>query len=488
MFRGIKLTSRARVSALLYFQLNLIFGLFYGIYGYYSFWFLDRICSALGIENPLSYMLWILAATMLFECIAEPLTGRYADMWGRRRATVIAFALMSCAFMIYCLTTSVATLTTGVIRDAAGVSVIVIAIVAEFCLAVGLSFQSGSMDAWIVDRLSSAEGDETVVLERIFARGNQIFTVGLTGGSVLALLAVTYLGSSQVASKWSDGQPLSLCYPWLVTIFLSFLAAVIAHSKMVEDISSFVARASDQAGRKGEGFLSGVFSRFVTVVKSQSMRAMMIVTAGRYLMAMIFLYFGPLLLSQQFQSASNGVHMSLLPWMPFLLFFARVGGPELALRLVSQSKSNAALWAGLSTLRLCGIFAGIAILLLGLLATASESNYLPNDTTALIPFVICIFLANVFLQACRALQPAYVNRVVDDPSDRAFINSMAVPLGAMLVVVFAIVMVLLRYVYGVGSYALGFSIAGVVGAMLIIIGATSASKLSLVSVSAAEER
>ena len=166
-----KLSPNAQLSVNVYLLVTGLFGLAYGIYGYYAFVYLSRLHpDGASLLTPL---LPVLAATMLFEFVAEPITGRLADVYGRRLSVVVAFLLMSVAFIAYS-----AAAIPSVVNLPWGVKAV--AILAELVLAVGLALQSGSFDAWIVERVYEAEGSREINTQIIFARAGQVFTAGLT--------------------------------------------------------------------------------------------------------------------------------------------------------------------------------------------------------------------------------------------------------------------------------------------------------------------
>ena len=467
-------TPSGRKVVVLYWALTLLFGLFYGLYGYYSFWFLDRVCAAVGIANPLSYLLVVLAASMLFESVAEPLTGRFADLWGRRRAVVLAFALMTAAFMVYSLCAGVPSLQGSMSASTVANVVTGIAIAAEFCLAIGLSFQSGAMDAWLVDQLSTTDGEGSPKLEQVFARSNQVFTIGLTVGSTAALTAVSVLPKT---GDWTTATPIFLVsLPWFAMVVLALFTSVVAQLYMTEDLAAFLKSAAREAATAEEGYLMSVITRAKLVFQRRETRAMLTITAGRYLMAMLFLYFAPLLLSRMFTAPGAAEFKYLLPYMPLLLFLARFGGPELALRLVRPRNGGLQTVSDLVAFRFCGVAAGLSLLAIGALGLRTSNASSTGISAQLTIFVVLVFLANLFLQACRSVQPAYVNRVVLDPSDRAFTNSMAIPVGALLVAIFAGAIRVLGETTPHASYAIAFEAAGILGGALILVGTIYAQK------------
>src|SRR5262249_36706975 len=92
-----------------FFAINCMFGLAYGCYLYYVFVYLDALLS--GAHNPISNLLIVFLATMVFEAIAEPATGDYADLYGRRKSQAIAFLMLGLGFVIYALLTPLHELT-----------------------------------------------------------------------------------------------------------------------------------------------------------------------------------------------------------------------------------------------------------------------------------------------------------------------------------------------------------------------------------------
>jgi DHA3 family tetracycline resistance protein-like MFS transporter len=103
-------------------------------------------------------------------CFEVP-TGAVADRFGRRLSVIVAFALQGAAFLVVALEPT----TTGVLAAAA-------------LWGFGWTFESGALQAWIVDELGGRD------LQRVFLRGSRWGYAGaffgLVGGAALATVAL----------------------------------------------------------------------------------------------------------------------------------------------------------------------------------------------------------------------------------------------------------------------------------------------------------
>lgn len=111
--------------------------------------------------------------TVLFEVP----TGVVADTLGRRISFLLSVAVLALSTLVY---VGLAEVEAGVVAFAA----------ASVLMAVGFTFYSGAMEAWLVDALAAARWDG--ILDRVFARGAQVtggaMIVGTIGGGLLGQL------------------------------------------------------------------------------------------------------------------------------------------------------------------------------------------------------------------------------------------------------------------------------------------------------------
>lgn len=110
------------------------------------------------------------ASFTIAQLVLEVPTGVVADTLGRRICILLAMATLGVSTVLYVLTPVLGWGMLGFV----GASVL---------LGLGYTFQSGSVEAWVVDALD-AVGSITPK-ERVFARGQIAFGVGMLAGSVL---------------------------------------------------------------------------------------------------------------------------------------------------------------------------------------------------------------------------------------------------------------------------------------------------------------
>jgi MFS family permease len=397
-----------------YHQLSFCFGLAYGIYSMYAFIFLNTRLREIDrdFQNPLEFLLTVLALSMLFEVIAEPLTGNFADNHGRRIAVVWAFLLMVLAFVLYGSIASIALSSTTWI--------VVLASLAELALAFGLAFHSGSLDAWFVDAYRRARETKDDDLEPYFARNSQYFAGGVLIGGVVGL----YLSRS------------SNLTPWIVAAAVAAFTCLTASNVMHENADDFEAS-------KVNGHERGILSRLLETVRTPGVFNLTVTTSACYMVAMVLLFFGPLfsevLFTNNFRylriatdlGISSNNPKDLLFLLPFVLTLPRLVGPSVAL-LASRLVQDPVL-----RLRVLGL--GAAILLVGAGALGSDAVGFPALCCLLL-----LVISWVLVQAGRTGQTAYMNELITDNSIRAFALSMSTVLGALVIAIFVLVLIALE--------------------------------------------
>jgi MFS family permease len=146
-------------------------------------------------------------------------TGAIADVAGRRVSFVLGCVIRTGAYALY-------TLARG-FQDC---------LVAEFLDAIGTTFVTGALDAWVVDG-ARAEGDERP-MDRVFARGAVIARALVIAGG----LAAGYLAE------------VSMLLPWLVAASL-FAATAVAGSVLMRDRGAGPVRRGESITRTA---LSGI--------------------------------------------------------------------------------------------------------------------------------------------------------------------------------------------------------------------------------------
>lgn len=399
-------TLQSQVAVKTYWLITTLFGCFYGLYGYYAFAYLEALSP--GSSKIFEGLLFVLAATMLFEFLAEPITGRYADTFGRRQATTIAFGLVTIAFLIYA---SIAvpilhlTLTT----------VVVFAILAEFVLAFGLAFHSGSLDSWVVEQVYYAESSKEVKTEPIFGIAGILFALSLTLGGITGAFAVPNTGSE--AALW----------PWFLSAFLSlltiFIVAITMHDPRPIEVESTAPQAT---------FLNIATEALQRTLQirhaSAPVLTAILVTSTNYIVGIVLIYFS---LIAAKQLISGRIDLGWLSLVPIILVVPRIVGPWIAIQITArysprEEQRYASLMAG------CCIALGVSAILFGS-AIWSDGE---RNSTEYYAFALAIGAAlftGIFHHMLKPITMAYLNYHIDDDSERAFLNSMATPFGAMIV-------------------------------------------------------
>jgi MFS family permease len=96
---------------------------------------------------PLAATAILLAADLFATMLAEVPTGVYADRVGRHKSFVLACALTFLGFGTYAL------LPWLTAANGSTSSLVLLAVLAEILGSIGFAFQSGALDAWVVERL-----------------------------------------------------------------------------------------------------------------------------------------------------------------------------------------------------------------------------------------------------------------------------------------------------------------------------------------------
>jgi len=413
-------TLQSKIATKTYWLLTALFGCFYGLYGYYAFVYLDAVRP--GSPQIFEGLLFVLAATMIFEVFAEPVTGRYADAFGRRQAVAVAFVLCTIAFLFY------AAISLSFVNSSFW-TVIAIAVLAELIIAFGLAFHSGSLDSWVVEQIYHAEQTRNVGTEPVFAMASIAFAVGLTLGGMTGAFAVPRSGEG--AALW----------PWFLSAFLSILTILVA-AVTLHDHRPVEQRV---ATRPPNVFtvIGGSFSRVLQLKHaSREIWTGIFVTSINYIIGIIFIYFSLLVAKHLLSSRADPAWLSTAP---LLLLVPRLIGPWLCMWITSDASPNQdARYRKLMTTTCLAL--GVCSLVLGAsvweLASAGRTIEPVTSTVLLSMAIGAAFLTSMFHHMLKPIASSYLNHQIEDDSERAFTNSMATPLGAMVVAVLAISLLL----------------------------------------------
>jgi MFS family permease len=401
---------RVRRFRTTFHTISFIFGLAYGTYPIYLFIYLNRELNRANSQNPLDSLLTVLAFTMLFEFVAEPVTGRFADLYGRRTAVVVAFLFVSVGFVIYACVSLVSS----------ALLIVLLAIMAELVIAVGLAFHSGSLEAWFVDSVRGVWGWESASLENDLGWNIQAFTVGSVVGGVLGLF---------LATEWREA--VGVAGPWVFASSLGMALAIYALVNMSE------ARRRVALADREEG-VKTILANLVNLWLDRPVRWLIFVMSATYVSQIAFMYFVPLYVQSLFV-VNRDAHdfTKYLPFLPAALFVPRFLGP-LASNVLSRGLMRTprvkVAWFGM----------GNALFL----AAAGVVYFLPVGPGGLYVSFVCLMAAWFCWFASRPVQVAFLNDLVRDADNRAFANSMTIPLGAATVALMALFLIASQAIAG----------------------------------------
>lgn len=406
---------QSKIAAKTYWLLTALFGCFYGLYGYYAFVYLDAVRP--GSPRIFEGLLFVLAATMVFEVIVEPVTGRYADLFGRRQAVAIAFVLCTIAFLLY------AAISLSYVSSSLW-TVITIAIFAELVIAFGLAFHSGSLDSWVVEQIYHSEKTRNVGTEPVFAIASITFAVGLTLGGMTGAFAVPKSGEG--AALW----------PWFLSAFLAIVTILVA-AITLHDHRPIEERVAAQPSSA----FAVIVESFAKVLQlrraSREIWVGILVTSINYIIGIIFIYFSLLVAKYLLFNRADPAWLSAAP---LLLLIPRLIGPWLCIRVTAgASPHQDAKYRKLMTS--IGMALGACSLALGASVWELSTNVSTADrdtsTTLLSIAIGAAFLTSMLHHMLKPIASSYLNHYIEDDSERAFTNSMATPLGAMVVALLA---------------------------------------------------
>ena len=402
-----------------YLFINVVFAVVNGLYTAYAFLYLKHELerSGGGSASILDSLLFIIVASMAFEFFAEPITGDWADTHGRRRVVSGTFVGLSLAFLTYWLISAEA-----VGRFAAPQQVIVIlSLVAELFFAVSSAHFNGALDAWFVDELRLAGGPTGGALLPLFARQRRWSGAFLVAGGVLSL----WLASAvfrDAAAPATAGLFTITALPWLVAIGVTLPTALWIKLRVVEHRVPVVSH--EPTHRR-------IWFRLRRTLQQRELRHALIISSVLYTCWMCFMYLLPVLMTEPRIVEEAGVFRGVLKdyyWYYLAMGTSRFLGPYLASAIRPYARQVMRFrWWGLLN---CGALAvaGIAVLVRGL-GDAGD-----RVSSAFIPIALVLFwVAKVSEEAFKPVRSTYLNHLVTDSDDRAFVLSLATPFGAVII-------------------------------------------------------
>lgn len=388
-----------------YLAVNVVFALVSGLYTAYTFLYLKHALTGAGCTSGtiLDNLLFILVVSMVFEFFAEPVTGDWADTYGRRRVVVGTFVGLSLSFATYWLVSHAGDRST----------IVTLAVVAELFFAISAAMFNGALDAWFVDELRLAGGPTGAALLPLFARQRRWVGVSLVAAGVLSLW---------VASR------VFTAVPWLVAAAVTALAAAWVGARLVEH------RAPAAPEHPTHVRIRLRLGRAFAV---RELRNALVVSSVIYTCWICFMYLLPVLLTEPRVVADAGPLAGVLEsyyWYYLAMGASRFLGPYLASAIRPHASQRA-------RFRAWGVLNGGALALGGLALLAGSA--------ALVPVALVLFwLTKVAEEAFKPARSTYLNDLVVDSNDRAFVLSMATPLGAVIILLGAAVLMVAQRAFG----------------------------------------
>jgi MFS family permease len=402
-----------------------VFALVNGVFASYAFLYIKyKLEGAGGVSGSiLDNLLFIIVASMLFEFFAGPITGDWADAYGRRRVAAGAFLGVCAAALVYWAISADAIAS---LDGPTGLRIIVVlALIAELCFAIAAALFNGTLDAWFVDELRLADGPAGVALLGLFSVQRRWFGVFMVVGGVASLwIARTVVEGGGVAPR--DGLWAITALPWIASAGISVAMALWVKLRVGERRPP--ARGDEPAHRR-------IWLRLRRTLSLRELRNALFITSALYTCWICFAYLLPVLLTDRQVVSEAGAFQSILKgyyWFYLAMGTSRFIGPFLSARfhLGSDQISRFRWWGVLN----CGALAvgGIAILLRSQGADGSSGEL----NTLLVPLALVVFwAAKIAEEAFKPVRTTYLNHLVVDSADRAFVLSMATPFGAVIVLV-----------------------------------------------------
>ena len=434
-----------------YLGITIVFGIVNGVYASYAFLYIkQRLERAGGVSGSiLDDLLFIIVASMIFEFFAEPITGDWADTYGRRRVIVGAFIGLCLAFVAYWIISADAI--AGLPQRTQLRAVVILALIAELCFATASALFNGALDAWFVDELRLAQGPGGGALLPFFSAQKRWFGVFMVAGGAASLwLARAVLHGG--APTGAGGLTSVAALPWLGAIALTAATALWVKLRLTEHRAPV--HDHEPAYRR-------IRLRLKRTLASRDLRHALLISSVLYTCWICFMYLLPVLLTEPTLTSAAGPFEAVLTdyyWFYLAMGSSRFLGPYLSgrIRLGGDPIVRFRWWGVLNAGALA--LAGIALLL---------------DTAAVPAALVLFWLAKVAEEAFKPVRSTYLNYLVVDGADRAFVLSMATPFGAVIILIgVGLLAIAQRFVRALDEVPLSvpllFAILGAAGALCTV--------------------
>jgi MFS family permease len=408
-----------------FLSVTVAFALVNGVLTAYAFLYIKyKMESAGGVSDSiLDNLMFIIVASMLLEFFAEPITGDWADAYGRRRVIAGAFLGVGIAALIYWAISAPAIAS---LDDPTELRIIVVlALAAELVFGVAAALFNGALDAWFVDELRIEHGPAGAALLRYFSVQRRCFGLFMViGGTASLWIARTVASGGRAAPD--RGLWTITALPWIASAAICMVSALSVKLWVAERRPP--ARGDEPAHRR-------IWQRLRRTLSLRELRNALFITSALYTCWICFAYLLPVLLTEKQVVSEAGVFQVILNgYYGFYLAMgtSRFIGPYLStrLRLGGDPISQFRWWGVLN----CGALAvgGIAVLLRSQ-GTDGSSGQLNG---LLVPLALVLFwVAKVAEEAFKPVRTTYINYLVVDSTDRAFVLSMSTPGGAVIALV-----------------------------------------------------
>ena len=409
-----------------YLSVAIIFALVNGVYSSYAFLYIKhRLENAGGVSGSiLDNLLFIIIASMVFEFFAEPITGDLADAHGRQRVIIGTFLGLSMAFLVYW---GISAEAVSSFDSSAKLRIIVVlSLVAELFFAISSALFTGALDAWFVDELRISKGPEGAQLLPLFSAQRRWFGVSMVAGGVFSLWLARSAFDGGAPSAPAGGLTSITALPWLGAAAITAVTALGVKLLLVERRSP--AHGDEPPYRR-------IWLRLRRTLGLRELRNALFISSVLYTCWICFMYLLPVLLTDKQIVAESGVFQAVLKdyyWFYLAMGTSRFIGPYLSnrLRLGGDQALQFRWWGVLN----CGalVVAGLALLL----RSHGSGGASGGIQAVLVPLALLLFwVAKVAEEAFKPVRSTYLNCLVVDGSDRAFVLSMATPFGATIILV-----------------------------------------------------